>query len=234
MKFIKEEILKTKYILPILGVILIISSFTFMTTITVNSGITEKAIVLDAGHGGVDGGAETKDGILEKDLNLKITLKIKELLEKEDIKVILTRDSDSDLCDNEDEKIKSRKNQDLNKRVEIINNSNANLLVSIHMNSFPQEKYSGWQTFYKKNCVYSSEVAKLIQENIGQTTQIENNRVAMEINGVRIIEKSTIPSVLIECGFLSNKEEANRLNTEEYQNQIAQGIANGIINWYNN
>jgi len=234
VNFIKEKVLKVKYIIPVIGIVLIVFAFSYMFTVPVTNSVVEKIIVLDAGHGGIDGGAEAKNGLLEKDLNLKITLKVKEILEKEGIKVILTRKDDNDLCDNEEEKIKSRKNQDLNKRVEIVNNSNANLLVSIHMNSFPQEKYSGWQTFYKKNCVYSSEVAKLIQENIKTTTQIENNRVAMEINGVKIIEKSTIPAILIECGFLSNKDEAQRLNTEEYQNQIAQGIANGIISWYNN
>lgn len=234
VNFLKDKLLNIKYVFPILGLIVFATLVSYTTTIPVSNSITGKVIVLDAGHGGKDGGAIAKDGTVEKDLNLKIALKVKELLEKKNIKVILTRDSDKDLCDGEKETIKSRKVQDINKRIDIINNSNANLLVSIHMNSFPQEKYSGWQTFYKKNCVYSSEVAKLVQENIGKTTQIDNNRVAMEINGVKIIEKSTIPAILIECGFLSNEEEAKMLNTEEYQKQIAEGIVNGIVQWYNN
>ena len=233
MSLLKNKILRFKYMVIFIIMILAISIYYYIgPTMTVNNGIADKVIVLDAGHGGIDGGAESKNGVLEKDLNLKITLKLKEILERENIKVLLTRDSDSDLSDNENESIKSRKNQDLNKRIEMINNSSANLLVSIHMNSFPQEKYSGWQTFYKKNCIYSSEVAKLVQDNIKQVTQIENKRVPMEINGVKIIEKSNIPSILIECGFLSNKQEAEKLNTEEYQEQIVQGIAKGIISWY--
>ena len=180
---------------------------------------------------GEDGGAIGKDGTLEKNINLSISLKLKDILENEGFTVILTREDDNSL-DNGEETIAKRKVADINNRIKMINASSADMLISIHMNSFPQEKYYGWQTFYKKNCEYSKQIATNIQKSLNDNIDIENNRVEMEINNVKLIEKSTIPAILVECGFLSNSEECRRLNEDEYQNKIAEGIANGIIEFY--
>lgn len=200
---------------------------------TSSNQVFNKIIILDAGHGGEDGGASSKDGTLEKDLNLAITLKVKEMLEENEFKVILTRENDTAL-DKGEETISKRKNSDLNNRIKLVNSSNADMLISIHMNSFPQEKYYGWQTFYKSHCDLSKDVANNIQNCVKENVDIENNRVSMEIKDVKIIRKSDIPAVLVECGFLSNKKECERLKDEEYQQKIANGICEGIMNCYQN
>ena len=222
---------KITYLIFIFILSTIFFTLSNLYVLTNNNNVLNKIIVLDAGHGGEDGGASSKEGTLEKDLNLAITLKVKQILEKKDFKVILTRENDSSL-DQGEENISKRKVSDLNNRIKIINNSNADMVVSIHMNSFPQEKYYGWQTFYKANCIYSKEIATNIQNCIKNNIDIENNRVTMEIKNIKIIEKSTIPAILVECGFLSNKEESERLKDEEYQNKLANGICQGIIMWY--
>lgn len=191
-----------------------------------------KCIVLDAGHGGEDGGAVSKSGIVEKDLNLAITLKVKELLEDSDIQVILTRDSDVMLSDNTSAKIAKRKVEDINKRIEITNSSNADMLVSIHMNSFPKNYCKGWQIFYQENNSVGEEIAVLIQNNIKEVLQTQNNRVPQSISNVKLVNKSKIPAIIVECGFLSNDEEAEMLTKEDYQDKIVQGICNGIVSWY--
>lgn len=192
-----------------------------------------RIIVLDAGHGGADGGAVSKSGILEKELNLKITFKVKELLEDNDIQVILTRNEDVMLYDNENDKIAKRKVQDVNNRIEMTNNSNADMLVSIHMNSFPQNYCKGWQIFYKEDNQIAKDISIYIQDSIKEIVQNENDRVAQSINNVKLINKSKIPAIIVECGFLSNEDEAKLLTEEEYQNKLAKGICKGIMKWYN-
>ncbi len=222
---------KIKYVLLLFVLSTIVFSINYMFIPTTNNSVAKKIIVLDAGHGGEDGGAKSESGIIEKDLNLLITMKVKEMLESNGYKVILTRDSDIMLGQCEGT-FKKKKVADIYKRVEVVNKSNADMVISIHMNSFPEGKYSGFQTFYKRNCVYSSEIAKNIQQCMLNETNIQNDRVSMEIKGVKLIESSTIPAILVECGFLSNENEANLLNTEEYQNKIAKGIVDGISKWY--
>lgn len=192
-----------------------------------------KVIVLDAGHGGEDGGAVSKSGILEKDLNLVITLKLKDLLEKENFIVILTREDDRQLYSSENGSVAKKKTEDINKRIEIVNGSNADILISIHMNSFPQSYCNGWQTFYSTNSIVGKQIAENIQKSIGENVLIENKRIAKTIEGIKLVRNTKIPAVIVECGFLSNEEEASRLNNEEYQNKIAKGICEGIIHWYN-
>ncbi len=227
------KIKKIKYLIVIFLISTIVFTLNNIYISTSNTNINNRVIILDAGHGGEDGGASSKDGTLEKDLNLSITLKLKEILEKNNFKVILTRQDDNAL-DNGESTISKRKNADLNNRIKLINSSNADMIVSIHMNSFPQEKYYGFQTFYKKNCEYSKELATNIQNCMKNNIDIENNRVEMEINNVKIIERANIPAVLVECGFLSNEKEAQRLKAEEYQIKLAKGIFDGINILYKN
>ena len=187
-------------------------------------------VVIDAGHGEPDGGAVSNDGIKESDLNLQIAQKVKYKLEKENIEVIMTRNDSNNIAPKSEQqnKIRQIKTSDLNNRVKIANESGAILLVSIHMNKFEDSKYRGWQTFYSKNSEEGKKLAESIQSSIGEIIQLENKRTALKIEGIKIVDKSKIPAVIVECGFLSNLEECKLLQSEEYQEKLAEGIKIGI------
>lgn len=157
---------------------------------------------------------------------------MKELLEQKGIKVILTRENENGIYDSSCTTIREKKKTDVRNRVEIGNNSNADIFVSVHLNKIPQEKYWGWQTFYKKENEDSKKLAETIQKGLNDTIKKENKRQSLKIENVYIIEHITIPTAIVECGFLSNKEEANLLQTDEYQSQLAKGICKGIVNYF--
>ncbi len=191
----------------------------------------EIKIVIDAGHGEPDGGAVSASGIKESELNLQIAQKLKNKLEEiENVKVIMTREDENNIASNSNEQmtIKQLKTNDLNNRVKIANESGAVIMVSIHMNKFENPKYRGWQTFYSKTSEEGKKLAEEIQSSIGESINIENNRTALKIEGIKIIDKTQIPTVIVECGFLSNVEECQLLQDEEYQEKMAEGIKNGI------
>lgn len=154
------------------------------------------------------------------------------MLEENGIKVILTRESENGIYDSECNTIREKKRADMKNRVEIGNNSNADIFVSIHLNKIPQEKYWGWQTFYKKGNEESKKLAEEIQKGLNETIPKENTRQSLKIDNIYIIEHVEIPTAIVECGFLSNKEEARLLQTDEYQNQLAKGICKGIMNYF--
>ena len=200
----------------------------------VNSNIdNEKIIVLDAGHGTPDEGAQSKNGTTEAKINLNITYKTKELLEQNGYKVILTRTGDEAIYDSKCTTIKEMKNSDIKNRVKIGNESNADIFVSIHLNKIQQSQYWGWQTFYKKGNEQGKKLSENIQNNITQVIQKENKRVPLEINNIYIIKNVKIPTTIVECGFLSNEEEEKLLQDEEYQSKLALGIYNGINDYFN-
>ena len=186
-----------------------------------------KVVILDAGHGVPDYGTESTSGTTEQELNLAITLKLQRLLEQSGTKVILTRSDDNGIYEVDKDSIRSKKVSDMKNRVYIGNNSNADIYVSIHMNYYTDSQYSGWQTFYQSKSEQSRSLATIIQqslnENIGQ-----NKRVPMAIKGAYIMDKVQIPSVIVECGFLSNKRDEEKLKTDEYQSKLAWGIYMGI------
>lgn len=154
------------------------------------------------------------------------------MLEQKGIKVILTRDGENGIYDLNCNTIREKKRSDMKNRVEIGNNSNADIFVSIHLNKIPQEKYWGWQTFFKSGNEDSKRLAEEIQKGLNKTIQKENKRQSLKIDNVYIIENVKIPTAIVECGFLSNKEEENLLQTDEYQNQIAEGICKGIEKYF--
>lgn len=190
-------------------------------------------VVVDAGHGEPDGGAVSADGIKESDLNLQIAQKLKTKLEESNIEVIMTREDENNIAaESEQQKtIRQIKTSDLNNRVKIANESDAMFLISIHMNKFENSKYSGWQTFYSQSSEEGKKLAESIQESIGEVVQRNNNRTALKIDGIKIIDKSKIPAVIVECGFLSNQEECALLQDESYQEKLAEGIKIGIQNY---
>ena len=168
----------------------------------------------------------------EEEINLKIVLKLQELLEQSGSTVILTRSDENGIYDLDKESVKSKKASDLKNRVKIGNSSSADVFVSIHLNKIPQEQYYGWQTFYKNNDEQSKQLAESIQNNLNEAIQKENNRLAKTIQNIYIVDNVEIPMTIVECGFLSNHEELKDLQTEQYQEKIAWGIYNGIMDWF--
>lgn len=196
--------------------------------------ITNKTIIVDAGHGGIDPGAMTDDeSIKEKDVNLKITMKLKELLEASGAMVILTRNDDTSLYKEEEGKtIRQKYNENLKNRKKIIKESSADMFVSIHLNKFEQSKYYGAQTFYPYGKDEDKQLATYIQAELKRVVDNTNNREIKPRNDLYLLKENEIPSTLIECGFLSNDKEAKLLNDEKYQNEIAWAIYVGIQRYF--
>lgn len=187
-------------------------------------------VVIDAGHGGADPGKVGINGALEKDINLEIAMKLKMFLEQEDIEVILTRDSDMGLYD---ENATNKKVQDMKKRVEIIETNSPVLTVSIHQNSYHEEYVHGAQTFYYATSAQSKILAEKIQLLLLDKIEDDNTRHAKSNDSYYLLKKTSTPIVIVECGFLSNSEEANKLETEEYQEKMAWAIHLGILQYIN-
>ncbi len=199
---------------------------------TVALPVSDKVIVIDAGHGIPDEGAQSSNGTTEAQINLKIALKLQSLLEQAGSTVILTRSDENAIYDLNSKTLRQKKVSDIHNRVKIGNESSADLFVSIHLNKVPQEQYWGWQCFYKDGDENSKKLAKLLQENLNEAIQKENKRVEMRIDNVYIIKHVEIPISIVECGFLSNEEEEKQLLNDEYQNRLAWGIYNGIIDYF--
>lgn len=186
-------------------------------------------VILDAGHGGEDGGASGKNGILEKDLNLSICMKIGKELTDNGVNVLYTRTEDILLYDKSADHANRKKALDLAERVKIAQNTPNCIFVSIHMNSFPETKYSGLQTYYSKNNINSKSLALQIQTAVRSMIQKQNNRkIVKASSNIYVLDRLECPAVLIECGFLSNPEECRLLSTEIYQNQLSEIISQEI------
>lgn len=179
-------------------------------------------VVLDAGHGGEDGGAVSASGIYEKDVNLSITLKLHELLRANGISVVLTRSEDILLYDRTVDYHGRKKALDLAARRKIAEETPNCVFVSIHLNAFPQTQYSGLQVWYSQNTPSSLTLAQTIQHMTAEHLQLQNNRrVKLATSSIYLLHHLQCPAILVECGFLSNPEEAALLSTEEYQNKLA-------------
>lgn len=190
-------------------------------------------ILIDPGHGGVDPGTSGDSNKAEAPINLDISTKLMHFLEVSGFEVEMTRYDDNGLYTDNSKTIREKKNEDLKNRVEAINNSNAELAISIHLNSFPQKQYYGAHVFYKKNSEKSKAAAEILQDNLKEILDKNNNRVAQVKKDIKIMDKSTVPTILIECGFLSNPEEERKLLTEDYQEKIAWAIYTGLIKFFN-
>ncbi|MBR3255019.1 MAG: N-acetylmuramoyl-L-alanine amidase CwlD [Clostridia bacterium] len=191
-----------------------------------------KTIVLDAGHGIPDEGAQSSNGTTEAESNLKIALKVQNLLEQSGSTVILTRSDENAIYDLDSTTLKQKKISDIHNRVKIGNESSADIFVSIHLNKIPQSQYWGWQTFYKNGSQDGKKLAQSIQNSLNNTIAKDNNRVSKTIDNIYIIKHVEIPTTIVECGFLSNPEEEKLLLDDDYQNRLAWGIYNGIINYF--
>lgn len=232
-------ILNKKRIMIIVSMVMIATcAFTIQTaqikeTVqTVALPVSNKVIVIDAGHGVPDEGAQSSRGTTEAETNLKIALKLQTLLEQSGSTVILTRSDENAIYDLDSKTLKQKKISDIHNRVKIGNESAADLFISIHLNKIPQEQYWGWQCFYKEGNEQSQKLAKSLQENLNEAIQKENKRVAMKLENVYIMKHVEIPISIVECGFLSNPEEEKQLLDDGYQDRLAWGIYNGIIDYF--
>lgn len=188
-------------------------------------------IVIDAGHGGEDGGAGA-NGVLEKNINLAIALKLRDMLKMSGYEVKMTREEDVSVYDSSAVTVREKKVSDMKNRVHIINENSRNVLVSIHQNKFEQSKYSGAQMFYSGNDPRSEKLAESIRQSVTSLLQPDNHRELKKDGGsVYILKKAEVPAVIVECGFLSNEEEAGKLSSDKYQSQMAFAIYCGIIEW---
>ena len=195
-----------------------------------NLPLSGKIILLDPGHGGPDGGAGDKRA-LEKDIALSVSLKVRDFLQQQGALVIMTRETDRDLADEDTSGYSRRKVEDLKKRLKMINSSEADMFVSIHLNAIPSPRWSGAQTFYGKQFKENAIAAKFIQDelkrNLGNT-----KRKAKPIRNVYILKYAKKPGVLVEIGFLSNPLEKQNLQNDAYQEMIAASIYKGISRYY--
>ena len=203
-----------------------------ITTETVALPVTNRVIIIDAGHGTPDEGAESNNGVTEAEINLRIALKLQNLLEQSGAKVILTRSNETAIYDIDKKTLREKKVSDIHNRVKIGNESSADIFVSIHLNKIPQNQYWGWQCFYNQN-EKSKILAENLQNNLNEAIQKENKRIAMKLDTVYIMKNVEIPISIVECGFLSNEEEEKRLQEDDYQNRLAWGIYNGIMDYFN-
>lgn len=190
-------------------------------------------ILIDPGHGGVDPGTSGDSNKAEAPINLDISTKLMHFLEISGFEVEMTRYDDDGLYTDNSKSIREKKNEDLRNRVKTINNSDADLAVSIHLNSFPQKQYYGAHVFYKKNCEMSKTAAEMLQGNLKEMLDKNNKRVPQVKKDIKIMDDAAVPIVLIECGFLSNPEEERKLLSDEYQEKIAWSIYTGLIQFFN-
>jgi len=214
----------------------IINGVNFSTIKATNNEPKNKIIVLDAGHGGEDPGAVSDfSGIREKEINLYIASKVKELLEAENYTIIMTREDDTLKYEEGTKRVTEKRRQDLIQRKKIMDESGADLVVSIHLNKFPQQQYYGAQVFYPPNSPESKTAAQLIQKSLREIVDPENKREAMLKKAEIIILKNLkTPTVIVECGFLSNPQEEKKLATAEYQDKLALAIKEGIMKYCEN
>ena len=187
--------------------------------------VENKVVIIDAGHGGFDPGKTGKNGDNEKDINLKIASYLQQYLEQSGAVAIITRNSDDALGES--------KREDMSERRRISNESDGDILISIHQNAFTSGGPSGAQVFYYKTSEEGKLLAECIQQSLIDTLDKNNKRQAKANSDYYVLKTTEIPSAIVECGFLSNAEEEAKLNTDDYQQQTAWAIYKGIASYFN-
>ena len=202
----------------------------YATGKNVTIGDKGKCVVIDAGHGGDDPGKVGINGAKEKDINLAIAGMVKKYLEANDVHVVMTRETDEGLYDSG---AANKKVQDMKKRIALINETKPDVTVSIHQNSYPEEYVHGAQVFYYTGSTSGQKLAENIQKQLVSKADPDNKRQIKANDSYYLLKKTGIPIVIVECGFLSNSEEAEKLCDSEYQEQIAWAIHMGILQYLN-
>ena len=196
----------------------------------VKVGESAKCVVIDAGHGGDDPGKVGINGAWEKDINLQVAERLKLFLEANDIEVVMTRESDEGLYD---ANASSKKVQDMKRRIELIEETAPVLTVSIHQNSYPEEYVHGAQVFYYTGSQEGRQLAEMIQNQLVEKADPENKRQVKANDSYYLLKKTSTPIVIVECGFLSNYEEAQKLSSELYQEKVAWAIHMAVMQYLN-
>lgn len=192
--------------------------------------LSGKIIAIDAGHGGPDGGAVSRQGLIEKDINLAVSLYLRDYLQQSGAIVVMTREGDYDLAGNDTKGYSKRKTEDLKQRVRKIEEKGADLFISIHMNSIPSNRWSGAQTFFYPSHKDNKPLADFVQAELRNTLE-NTDRVAKTVNTVYLLKALKMPSVLVEVGFLSHPQESALLGDDVYQRKVATSIYRGILRY---
>ena len=223
--YIMIYIIRLRCILFVLLIISVISSIAVIkfSIPTIATKATNRTVIIDAGHGGGDPGAIGFTGSLEKDINLNISLKLQKLLEQNGGIVLMTRTDDNSLA--------SSKREDMKVRKMLREENSGDIFISIHLNSFPLQSCQGAQTFYANNDE-SKNLAEKIQKNMVKYLDENNTRIAKKLTDVYLLKNVNIPSIIVECGFLSNSREEELLKNEDYQYKIAFSIYAGILEYF--
>ena len=213
--------------------------FTFMANSSADGVMTKpvlkQTVIIDAGHGGDDGGAIGIDGTVEKDINLDIALKLEKLLKFYGFDVIMTRTEDIMTCDDGLDSLRKRKVSDIHNRFDVLEKNPDAVFISIHQNKFEDKSQHGTQVFYSGNNDESKLLAESIQNSIVSVLQPDNSRVVKKSgSGIYLLYHAKLPAVLVECGFISNPAEVKKLNDENYRMKIAFLIADGLIKYLMN
>ena len=197
--------------------------------------ITQKTVIVDAGHGGDDGGAIGINGTVEKDINLDIALKLEKILKFYGFNVIMTRTQDVMTCDDGLDSLRKRKISDIHNRFELMRKNPDAIFISVHQNKFEDSSQHGTQVFYSGNDERSKELAEAIQTSVTLTLQRKNDRVVKKSgSGIYLLYHAKIPAVLVECGFISNSDEVKKLKDESYRMKLAILIADGLLKYLSN
>ncbi|MGN7765600.1 N-acetylmuramoyl-L-alanine amidase CwlD [Paenibacillus sp. 22594] len=192
--------------------------------------LSGKVIAIDAGHGGPDGGAVSREGLIEKDINLSVSLYLRDYLQQAGAIVVMTREGDYDLAQQDTKGYSKRKTEDLKQRVRSIEEKGADLFISVHMNSVPSGRWSGAQTFYYPNNEGNKALAGFVQDEL-RTTLENTDRVAKTVNTVYLLKALKMPAALVEVGFLSHPQESALLGDDVYQRKVATSIYRGILRY---
>lgn len=242
MKIIAPKHIKSRFVLfislfLILGCVIggttIYNLFNVSDVTSVN--IRYKTVIIDAGHGGPDGGTSADDGTLEKDLNLQIADKLNIILKSMGINTVMIRTEDISIHDESAETIREKKVSDIKNRLAVMNETENSVFVSIHQNHYSKPQYDGTQVFFSKNHPDSQSLANSIRHSVITEMQKDNSReIKQSGSDIYLLYHAQIPAVMVECGFLSNFEETQKLKNESYQRKLAFLIALGILDFINN
>ncbi len=196
-----------------------------------SGGAPDVTVIIDPGHGGEDGGAQD-NGLLEKDINLSVSLYLRDMLGAAGYNVVMTRDEDISVYDAGAKTVREKKVSDMKNRAELVNGSERNILISIHQNKFEQSKYSGTQIFYSGNNEKSERLAESVRRSVTGLLQPDNKRELKKDSGsIYLLKNARVPAVIVECGFLSNPQEAQKLGTEKYQKEMAFAVMCGFMQY---
>ena len=229
--------MKAKWMGALISSIIVVVIFQYIfanmsSTKSWNLPLSGRIIIIDPGHGGPDGGAVGGD-VLEKEIALKVAVKLRDYLQQQGALVLMTREMDSDLADKDTRGYRRRKVEDLRKRVALINESEADLFISIHLNAIPSPRWRGAQTFYYGSLVENERLAKFIQAELRRNLE-NTNRVAKRIDTVYLLKYAKKPGALVEVGFLSNPEERKLLASDRYQTKLAASVYKGVLRYFSN